>query len=94
MKLANDTATSSILLYVEAITNSRKFMSAARAADAQAVSELETGVLTLMRKPAPAAAQRLAALCGSVVAAGTVTALLAGRTAVSRDAVMAVKEDW
>ena len=30
--LANDTATSSILLYVEAITNSRKFMSAARAA--------------------------------------------------------------
>ncbi|HEX5357171.1 MAG TPA: ABC transporter permease, partial [Aquabacterium sp.] len=37
---------------------------------------------------------RLAALCGSVIAAGTVTALLAGRTAVSRDAVMAVKEDW
>lgn len=37
---------------------------------------------------------RLAALCGSVIAAGTITALLAGRTAVSRDAVMAVKEDW
>ena len=37
---------------------------------------------------------RLSALCASVVAAGTVTALLAGRYAVSRDAVMAVKEDW
>ncbi|TAK91163.1 MAG: ABC transporter permease [Aquabacterium sp.] len=37
---------------------------------------------------------RLAALCGSVIAAGTITALLAGRTAISRDAVMAVKEDW
>jgi putative ABC transport system permease protein len=37
---------------------------------------------------------RLAALCGSVMAAGTLTALLAGRSAVSRDAIMAVKEDW
>jgi putative ABC transport system permease protein len=37
---------------------------------------------------------RLAALCASVVAAGTLTALVAGRTAVGRDAVMAVKEDW
>jgi putative ABC transport system permease protein len=36
----------------------------------------------------------LAALCGSVVAAGTFTALLAGRAAIGRDAVMAVKEDW
>jgi len=37
---------------------------------------------------------RLAALCASVVAAGTFTALIAGRAAVGRDAVMAVKEDW
>jgi putative ABC transport system permease protein len=37
---------------------------------------------------------RLAALCTSVVAAGTVTTLIAGRAAVGRDAVMAVKEDW
>ncbi len=37
---------------------------------------------------------RLAALCASVVAAGTLTALIAGRAAVGRDAVMAVKEDW
>ncbi|MGC4061561.1 MAG: ABC transporter permease [Aquabacterium sp.] len=37
---------------------------------------------------------KLAALCGSVIAAGTFTALLAGRAAVGRDAVMAVKEDW
>jgi putative ABC transport system permease protein len=37
---------------------------------------------------------RLVALCASVVAAGTLTALVAGRAAVSRDAVMAVKEDW
>lgn len=37
---------------------------------------------------------RLAALCASVVAAGTLTALLAGRAAVGRDAVLAVKEDW
>jgi len=37
---------------------------------------------------------RLTALCASVVAAGTFTALIAGRAAVGRDAVMAVKEDW
>jgi putative ABC transport system permease protein len=37
---------------------------------------------------------RLLALCASVVVAGTGTAWLAGRAAVSRDAVMAVKEDW
>ena len=37
---------------------------------------------------------RLAALCGAVVAAGTVTAWLAGRAAAGRDAVLAVKEDW
>ena len=37
---------------------------------------------------------RLAALCAAVVAAGTVTAWLAGRAAAGRDAVMAVKEDW
>jgi putative ABC transport system permease protein len=37
---------------------------------------------------------RLAALCVAVVAAGTVTAWLAGRAAASRDAVLAVKEDW
>lgn len=37
---------------------------------------------------------RLLALCLAVVAAGTVTAWLAGRTAASRDAVLAVKEDW
>ena len=37
---------------------------------------------------------RLAALCASVVVAGTLTALVAGRTAVGRDAVLAVKEDW
>ena len=37
---------------------------------------------------------RLAALCASVVVAGTLTALLAGRAAVGRDAVLAVKEDW
>ncbi|HYR25119.1 MAG TPA: ABC transporter permease, partial [Aquabacterium sp.] len=37
---------------------------------------------------------RLAALCASVVGAGTLTALLAGRAAVGRDAVLAVKEDW
>jgi putative ABC transport system permease protein len=33
-------------------------------------------------------------LCASVVVAGTFTAWLAGRAAASRDAVMAVKEDW
>ena len=37
---------------------------------------------------------RLLLLCASVVAAGTLTAWLAGRAAASRDAVMAVKEDW
>ncbi|WP_076998048.1 FtsX-like permease family protein [Variovorax sp. KK3] len=37
---------------------------------------------------------RLAALCAAVVAAGTLTAWLAGRAAASRDAVLAVKEDW
>ena len=37
---------------------------------------------------------RLLALCAAVVAAGTVTAWLAGRAAATRDAVLAVKEDW
>jgi putative ABC transport system permease protein len=37
---------------------------------------------------------RLALLCCAVIAAGTVTAWLAGRAAASRDAVLAVKEDW
>jgi putative ABC transport system permease protein len=37
---------------------------------------------------------RLAALCLAVVAAGTVTAWIAGRAAAGRDAVLAVKEDW
>jgi putative ABC transport system permease protein len=37
---------------------------------------------------------RLALLCGGVIFAGTVTALLAGRHAAGSDAVMAVKEDW
>ncbi|MES2943176.1 MAG: FtsX-like permease family protein [Pseudomonadota bacterium] len=37
---------------------------------------------------------RLLALCSTVVAAGTVTAWLAGRAAAGRDAVLAVKEDW
>jgi putative ABC transport system permease protein len=37
---------------------------------------------------------RLAALALAVVAAGTVTAWLAGRAAAGRDAVLAVKEDW
>jgi putative ABC transport system permease protein len=37
---------------------------------------------------------RLTALCAAVVAAGTVTAWLAGRAAAGRDAVLAVKEDW
>jgi putative ABC transport system permease protein len=37
---------------------------------------------------------RLLALCGAVVAAGTVTAWVAGRAAAGRDAVLAVKEDW
>ncbi|MFM8610693.1 MAG: FtsX-like permease family protein [Burkholderiaceae bacterium] len=39
-------------------------------------------------------AGRLALLCAAVVVAGTVTAWLAGRTAASGDAVLAVKEDW
>jgi putative ABC transport system permease protein len=38
--------------------------------------------------------ERLLGLCAAVVAAGTVTALLAGRAAAGRDAVLAVKEDW
>ncbi|MGH8822320.1 MAG: ABC transporter permease, partial [Rhodoferax sp.] len=37
---------------------------------------------------------RLLALCLAVVLAGTATAWLAGRAAASRDAVLAVKEDW
>ncbi len=37
---------------------------------------------------------RLTLLCGSVVLAGTATALIAGRAAVGSDAVHAVKEDW
>jgi len=37
---------------------------------------------------------RLLALCLAVITAGTVTAWLAGRAAASRDAVLAVKEDW
>ncbi len=37
---------------------------------------------------------RLLTLCAAVVAAGTVTAWLAGRAAAGRDAVLAVKEDW
>jgi putative ABC transport system permease protein len=37
---------------------------------------------------------RLLGLCAAVVGAGTLTAWLAGRAAASRDAVLAVKEDW
>jgi putative ABC transport system permease protein len=37
---------------------------------------------------------RLFALCAAVLAAGTLTAWLAGRAAASHDAVLAVKEDW
>nr|WP_255429510.1 FtsX-like permease family protein [Ramlibacter albus] len=37
---------------------------------------------------------RLTLLCVAVVAAGTFTAWVAGRAAASRDAVLAVKEDW
>jgi putative ABC transport system permease protein len=37
---------------------------------------------------------RLVALCIAVIAAGTLTAWLAGRAAAGRDAVLAVKEDW
>ena len=36
----------------------------------------------------------LLALCAAVVAAGTVTAWMAGRAAAGKDAVLAVKEDW
>ncbi|MET0210139.1 MAG: ABC transporter permease, partial [Burkholderiaceae bacterium] len=38
--------------------------------------------------------ERLALLCAAVIAAGTVTAWLAGRAAAGHDAVLAVKEDW
>jgi putative ABC transport system permease protein len=37
---------------------------------------------------------RLLALCAAVVAAGTLTAWIAGRAAAGHDAVLAVKEDW
>ncbi len=37
---------------------------------------------------------RLTGLCALVVAAGTFTAWVAGRAAASKDAVLAVKEDW
>ena len=37
---------------------------------------------------------RLALLCCAVIAAGTITAWLAGRAAAGHDAVLAVKEDW
>jgi putative ABC transport system permease protein len=37
---------------------------------------------------------RLLALCAAVVAAGTVTAWMAGRAAAGKDVVLAVKEDW
>jgi putative ABC transport system permease protein len=37
---------------------------------------------------------RLAVLCLAVVAAGTLTARVAGGAAAARDAVLAVKEDW
>jgi len=37
---------------------------------------------------------RLGLLCLGVVLAGTLTAWVAGRQAIGRDAVMAVKEDW
>ncbi|MDM0076378.1 FtsX-like permease family protein [Variovorax sp. J2P1-59] len=37
---------------------------------------------------------RLLGLCAAVLAAGTITAWLAGRAAAGHDAVMAVKEDW
>lgn len=37
---------------------------------------------------------RLLGLCVAVIAAGTVTAWVAGRAAAGRDAVLAVKEDW
>ena len=37
---------------------------------------------------------RMGLLCAAVVAAGTLTAWLAGRAAAAKDAVLAVKEDW
>ncbi len=37
---------------------------------------------------------RLAALCGAVIAAGTLTAWLAARRAAGREMALAVKEDW
>jgi putative ABC transport system permease protein len=37
---------------------------------------------------------RITTLCLAVVAAGTLTAWLAGRAAAGKDAVLAVKEDW
>ena len=37
---------------------------------------------------------RLAALCAATLAAGTLTAWIAGRAAARRDAALAVKEDW
>ena len=37
---------------------------------------------------------RLLGLCAAVIAAGTVTAWLAGRAAAGKDAVLAVREDW
>ena len=39
-------------------------------------------------------ALRLALLCGAVLVAGTLTAWLAARATVGRDAALAVKEDW
>jgi putative ABC transport system permease protein len=39
-------------------------------------------------------AGRLALLCAAVVAAGTVTAWLAARSAATRNVALAVKEDW
>ena len=38
--------------------------------------------------------RRLAILCAAVLAAGTLTAWIAGRSAAGRDAALAVKEDW
>ena len=37
---------------------------------------------------------RLAALCGAVLLAGTLTGWLAARGAASRQMALAVKEDW
>jgi putative ABC transport system permease protein len=37
---------------------------------------------------------RLLALCVAVIAAGTLTAWVAGRAAAGREAVLAVREDW